>query len=87
MALIWCGAASATTYINPNGKTTLNLSEKVNNPNGFYFTKVGDRDFFGNIKITRSQQAAGSYYYNGTFKDISTGPQYLSVKEIGPGSG
>ncbi|MBE9123025.1 hypothetical protein IQ269_20035 [Tychonema sp. LEGE 07199] len=75
LALMWCGAASATTYINPTTrKTTLNLSEKVNNPNGFYFTKVGNRDFLGNIQITRSEGAAGSYYYNGTFKDSSTGP-------------
>ena len=28
----------------------------------------------GNIQITRSQAAAGSYYYNGTFKDSAIGP-------------
>lgn len=74
ISLIWCGAASATTYVNPNGKTTLNLSEKGNNPSGFYLTKVGNREFLGNIQITRSEGAAGSYYYNGTFKDSATGP-------------
>jgi len=35
LSLIWCGAASATTYINPTGKTTLNLSEKANNRSGW----------------------------------------------------
>ncbi|MEG4114244.1 MULTISPECIES: hypothetical protein [unclassified Microcoleus] len=74
ISLIWCGAASATTYVNPNGKTTLNLSEKGNNRSGFYLTKVGNREFLGNILITRSEGAAGSYYYNGTFKDSATGP-------------
>jgi|SRR6476469_1529414 len=74
MSLIWCAAASATTYVNPKGKTTLNLSEKVNNSSSFYFTRVGNRDFLGNIQITRSEGAAGSYYYNGTFKDHATGP-------------
>ncbi|MEG4108063.1 hypothetical protein QUA04_18325 [Microcoleus sp. S13_C5] len=74
VSLIWCAAASATTYVNPNGKTTLNLSEKGNNPSGFYLTKVGNREFLGNIQITRSEGAAGSYYYNGTFKDSATGP-------------
>ncbi|MEG5066821.1 hypothetical protein QUB33_24720 [Microcoleus sp. B3-A4] len=74
MSLIWCAAASATTYVNPNGKTTLNLSEKGNTPSGFYLTKVGNREFLGNIQITRSEGAAGSYYYNGTFKDSATGP-------------
>ncbi|MEG4804577.1 hypothetical protein QUB63_27585 [Microcoleus sp. ARI1-B5] len=73
-SLIWCGAASATTYINPTGKTTLNLSEKGNNPSGFYFTQVGNREFLGNIKITRSEGAVGSYYYNGTFTDNAIGP-------------
>jgi len=28
----------------------------------------------GNIQITRSQGAVGSYYYNGTFKDSAIGP-------------
>ncbi|MEG5174750.1 hypothetical protein QUB25_21815 [Microcoleus sp. B3-D7] len=74
MSLIWCTAASATTYVNPNGKTTLNLSEKGNNRSGFYITKVGNREFLGNIQITRSEGAAGSYYYNGTFKDSASGP-------------
>ncbi len=74
LALIWCGAASATTYINPTGKTTLNLSEKANNPSGFYFTKVGGREFLGKIQITRSEGALGSYYYNGTFRDTTIGP-------------
>ncbi|MEG4861089.1 hypothetical protein QUB75_27420 [Microcoleus sp. K1-B6] len=74
VSLIWCAAASATTYVNPNGKTTLNLSEKGNNRSGFYLTKVGNREFLGNIQITRSQGSAGSYYYNGTFKDSATGP-------------
>ena len=74
LSLIWCGAASATTYINPNGKTTLNLSEKANNPSGFYFTQVGDREFIGDIQFTRSEGALGSYYYNGTFKDRAIGP-------------
>jgi hypothetical protein len=74
LSLIWCGAASATTYINPTGKTTLNLSEKSNSPQGFYFTQLGNREFFGNIQITRSEGAAGSYYYNGTFNDRAIGP-------------
>jgi len=74
LSLIWCGAASATTYINPTGKTTLNLSEKANNRSGFYFTKVGGREFLGKIKITRSEGALGSYYYNGTFRDTTIGP-------------
>ncbi|MBD1827850.1 hypothetical protein NDI47_20570 [Microcoleus vaginatus GB1-A2] len=74
LSLVWCGAASATTYVNPNGKTTLNLLEKGNNRSGFYLTKVGNREFFGNIQITRSEGAAGSYYYNGTFKDSAIGP-------------
>jgi len=74
VSLIWCAAASATTYVNPNGKTTLNLSEKGNNRSGFYITKVGNREFLGNIQITRSEGAAGSYYYNGTFKDSASGP-------------
>ena len=74
LSLIWCGAASATTYINPTGKTTLNLSEKGENPGGFYFTNVGGREYLGNIQITSSEGAAGSYYYNGTFKDSATGP-------------
>ena len=74
LSLIWCGTASATTYINPTGKTTLNLSEKANNPSGFYFSQVGNREFAGNIQITRSEGAAGSYYYNGTFKDSALGP-------------
>jgi hypothetical protein len=74
LSLIWCRAASATTYVNPNGKTTLNLSEKENNRSGFYLTKVGNREFLGNIQITRSEGAAGSYYYNGTFKDSASGP-------------
>ncbi|MEG3860602.1 hypothetical protein [Microcoleus sp. herbarium12] len=73
LSLIWCSAASATTYINPNGKTTLSLSEKKDNPSGFYLTKVGDRDFFGNIKITRSDGGLGSYHYNGTFNDRAIG--------------
>ena len=74
VSLILCAAASATTYVNPNGKTTLNLSEKGNNRSGFYFTQVGDRKFLGNIQITRSEGAVGSYYYNGTFKDSAIGP-------------
>ncbi|MEG4044779.1 hypothetical protein [Microcoleus sp. Pol17_C1] len=74
VSLIWCAAASATTYVNPNGKTTLNLSEKGNNRSGFYITKVGNREFLGNIQITRYEGAAGSYYYNGTFKDSASGP-------------
>ncbi|MEG4961481.1 MULTISPECIES: hypothetical protein [unclassified Microcoleus] len=74
LSLIWCRAASATTYVNPNGQTTLNLSEKGNNRSSFYLTKVGNREFLGNIKITRSEGAAGSYYYNGTFKDSASGP-------------
>ena len=74
LSLIWCSAASATTYINPNGKTTLNLSEKRDNPSGFYFTQVGNRDFLGNIKITRSDGGVGSYHYNGTFNDSAIGP-------------
>ncbi|MEG3881505.1 hypothetical protein QT972_29500 [Microcoleus sp. herbarium7] len=73
LSLIWCGAASATSYINTTGKTTLNLSEKSNNPSVFYFTQVGNREFLGNIKITRSEGAAGSYYYSGTFKDSAIG--------------
>jgi len=28
----------------------------------------------GNIQITRSEGAVGSYYYNGTFKDSAIGP-------------
>ncbi|WP_445174327.1 hypothetical protein [Microcoleus sp.] len=43
VSLIWCAAASATTYVNPKGKTLLNLSEKGNNHSGFYFTQVGDK--------------------------------------------
>lgn len=75
LLLIWCSAASATTYINATtGKTTLNLSEKANTPRGFYFTQVGNRKFFGDIQITRSEGAAGSYYYNGTFNDRALGP-------------
>jgi hypothetical protein len=74
LSLMWCGAASATTYINPTGKTTLNLSEKSNNPQGFYFTQLGNREFFGSIQISRSEGAAGSYYYNGTFNDRAIGP-------------
>jgi len=31
-------------------------------------------EFLGNIQITRSQGAVGSYYYNGTFKDSALGP-------------
>lgn len=74
-SLLWCGAASATTYINPGtGKTSLNLSEKGNNPRGFYYTKIGDREFGGDIKINSSEGAAGSYYYKGTFKDFAIGP-------------
>jgi hypothetical protein len=74
LSLMWCGAASATNYINSTGKTSLNLSEKANIPRGFYFTKLGNREFFGNIQITRSEGAAGSYYYNGTFNDRAIGP-------------
>jgi len=74
VSLIWCAAASATTYVNSNRKTTLNLSEKGNNRSGFYFTQVGDKKFLGNIQITRSEGAVGSYYYNGTFKDSAIGP-------------
>ena len=74
VSLIWCAAASATTYVNPNGKTTLNLSEKENNRSGFYFTPVGDRKCLGNIQITRSEGAVGSFYYNGTFKDSAIDP-------------
>lgn len=73
LLLIWCGAASATTYINFTEKTILNLSEKADNASGFYFTKVGARDFLGNIKITSSEGAADSYYYSGTFKDHAIG--------------
>ena len=88
LSLIWCAAASATTYVNPNGKTTLNLSEKGNNRSGFYLTKVGNREFLGNIQITRSEGAVGSYYYNGTFKDSAIGPgKKLFVLEILPLSG
>jgi hypothetical protein len=75
VSLIWCPAASATTYVNSNGKTTLNLlSEKGNNRSGFYFTQVGEREFLGNIQITRSEGAVGSYYYHETFKDSAIGP-------------
>jgi hypothetical protein len=75
LSILWCAAASATTYINAaTGKTSLNLSENGNNPTGFYYTKVGDRQFLGDINITRSEGAAGSYYYNGTFKDRAIGP-------------
>jgi hypothetical protein len=75
LSLFGCVAASATTYINPTtGKTSLNLSEKGKNLIGFYYTKVGDREFLGDINITRSEGAAGSYYYNGTFKDRAIGP-------------
>jgi hypothetical protein len=75
LSLFWCGAASATTYINADtGKTSFNLSEKGNNPGGFYYTKVGDREFSGHLKIRRSEGAAGSYYYKGTFQDRAIGP-------------
>jgi hypothetical protein len=73
ISLVSCSAASATTYINATGKTTIKLSEKANNPSGIYFTKVGIRDFSGDIKITRSEGAAGSYYYKGTFNDRAIG--------------
>ena len=46
LSFIWCGAASATTYINPNGKTTLNLSEKSDNPSGFYFNSTRRIEIF-----------------------------------------
>ncbi len=75
LSLFWCGAASATTYINAStGKTSLNLSEEGNNPRGFYYTKVGDREFIGDIKINRSERATGSYHYRGTFQDRAIGP-------------
>lgn len=74
LSLFWCGAASATTYINATGKTSFNLSETGNNPGGFYYTKVGDREFLGDLKISRSEGAAGSYYYKGTFQDRAIGP-------------
>lgn len=73
LSLLWCSAASATTYINPTGKTTINLSEKANNSSGFYLTKVGNREFFGDIQITSAEGAAGSYYYKGTFNDRASG--------------
>ena len=75
LSVLWCAAASATTYINAaTGKTSLNLSENGNNPTGFYYTKVGDRQFLGDINITRSEGGVGSYYYNGTFQDRAIGP-------------
>jgi len=37
-------------------------------------TQVGDREFLGNIQITRSQGAVRSYYYKGTFKDSAIDP-------------
>jgi hypothetical protein len=39
VSLILCAAASATTYVNPNGKTTLNLAEKENNRAAFILLK------------------------------------------------
>ena len=88
VSLIWCAAASATTYVNPNGKTTLNLSEKENNRSGFYFTQVGDRKFLGNIQITRSEGAVGSYYFNEHSKTVrSVLAEKLFVLEILPLSG
>lgn len=84
-SLLWCGAASATTYINPaTGKTSLNLSEKANNSRGFYFTKIGDREFLGDIKINSSEGAAGSYHYRGTFQDsaIGSGKKMICAGDI-----
>jgi len=42
----------------------------------------------GNIQITRSEGAVGSYYYNGTFKDSAIDPgKKMFFLEILPLSG
>ena len=75
-ATLWglCYPAHATTYVNPNGSTSLVLAEKNSQAGGFYFTTSGGRQFMGTITVTRREGRPGSYYYYGTFSDRTMGP-------------
>ncbi len=73
ISVLNAGLANATTYISSTSKTSVNLAEKRNPVGGFYFTTIGNRNFFGDIKINRAEGAAGAYYYNGTFSDRTIG--------------
>lgn len=74
-ATLWalCPPASATTYVNPTGSTSLVLAEINSNAGGFYFTTSGGREFLGEITITRRDGTPGAYYYYGTFRDRTIG--------------
>ncbi len=72
--LVFSTPVMASTYQSATGKTSLTLQERSGSPGGYYITQVNNREIVGNIRITESEGAMGSYYYRGRFRDQTVGP-------------